>query len=100
MSNVSNSPDSPQDGDRPIYRYKRSLEGIVGHCYEDEAVTIVTSALGTAADEYLHAHGYLPGTIRLIQRFFEEPLRNQILCRRLHNTGSLLQRLATYIPSL
>jgi hypothetical protein len=32
---------------------------------------IVTSVLGQAADEYLHAHGYLPGTIRLIQNFFE-----------------------------
>jgi len=44
----------------------------VGHCYVYEAATIVTSALGSAADDYLHAHGYLPGTIRLIQRFFEE----------------------------
>ena len=40
--------------------------------YVDEPVTIVTSALGSAADEYLHAHGYLPGTICLIQKFFEE----------------------------
>lgn len=61
-----------QDSKQVIYRYKRSFEGIVGEHLVDEPSNIVTSALGHAADEYLHAHGYFPGTVRLIQNFFEE----------------------------
>jgi hypothetical protein len=44
----------------------------VGEYYAGELFNIVTSALGQSADEYLHTHGYLLGTIRLIQNFFEE----------------------------
>jgi hypothetical protein len=96
---VAYSLDAVQDDDRIVYRHKRSLEGIVGECYFDDQPTIVTSALGQAADEYLHAHGYQPGSIRLIQKFFEEAGTKDDFVSRMAQHGVPVAE-AVYLHSL
>jgi hypothetical protein len=59
----------------------------VGEYYAGEPSNIVTSALGQSADEYLHAHGYLPGTIRLIQNFFEEAVTKEDFVNTIVHNG-------------
>jgi len=62
-------------------------------------VTIVTSALGSTADDYLHAHGYLPGTIHLIQRFFEEAPTKPDFVQKIAQHGFPIAE-ANYLHSL
>lgn len=88
-----------QDNKKVVYRYKQSLEGIVGEYHADEPSTVVMSALGQAADEYLHAHGYLPGTIHLIQNFFEEAATKDCFVNKVARHGVPIAE-AAYLHSL
>jgi hypothetical protein len=53
-----------------IFRHIRQLSGIVGSESTPSTMTS-NSALGPAANLYLWAHGYQPGSIRLIQEKYE-----------------------------
>jgi hypothetical protein len=55
----------------PIYSYVRSLKGIIGYRTSPGAPA-VGSAMGAHADTYFLAHGYQLGTVRLIQKAYEE----------------------------
>jgi hypothetical protein len=59
----------------------------VGQYHADDPATIVTSALGAAADNYLYAHGYLPGTVRLIQQIFEAAPTKDAFVKNLAEQG-------------
>jgi len=97
---MSHSLDLPHDNSRKvIYRYKRSLEGIVGQYHTDDPTTTVASALGPAADNYLHAHGYLPGTVRLIQQMFEVASTKEAFVEALAQQGVPVAE-AIYLHSL
>lgn len=98
-ASVPHSLRTAQHDNRVIYRYQRSIQGIVGQYYTDEPSTIVTSALGQAADEYLHAHGYLPGTVRLIQNFFEVAMTKEDFVNMIAEQGVPVAE-AVYLHSL
>ena len=87
------------DNDGVIYRYKRTFHGIIGQHSVNEPSTVVTSALGRAADEYLHAHGYLSGTICLIQKYFEETLTKDDFVNTIAQNGIPVAE-AEYLHSL
>ena len=56
---------------RPIYSHIRDCTGIIGSSTSPSSST-TSSLMGTRADEYFSAHGYRPGTVRLIQKVYEE----------------------------
>jgi len=53
-----------------IFRYTRSLGGVIGHELTPSTMTI-NSAFSPATNTYLWTHGYQPGSIRLIQEMYE-----------------------------
>ena len=93
------SSDDAEENNVIIYQYKRTFEGIVGECNINEPATIVKSALGRDADRYLYAHGYLSGTIRLIQKYFEAALTRRDFVNTMAQHGIPVTE-AEYIYSL
>jgi hypothetical protein len=55
--------------------------------------------MGTRADEYFLAHGYSTGTVRLIQRVYEEADGVNVFVDRLSGQGVLITE-AWYIHTL
>jgi len=60
----------PEEQPQLTFRHTRVLTGIIGHETRPTARPS-TTVLGAAADEYLWAHGYEPGSVRVIQRLYE-----------------------------
>lgn len=78
LSAPQNGPSStvsalPDTNLQRVFRYVRRLSGIVGHELNPSTMT-ATSALNPAANRYLWAHGYQPGSIRLIQDMYERAM--------------------------
>jgi hypothetical protein len=70
----------------PVYSYVRNLKGIVGYTTSPGSSTR-DSAMGVYADDYFSAHGYLHGTVRLIQKAYEEAENIEDFVGRLSKEG-------------
>ena len=82
-----------------IFRHTRDLSGIVGS--EDTPSPKVNNPnLNAATNEYLWAHGYQGGTIRLIQQIYEGSETVVSFMERLTASGGISIAEAQYIHSL
>lgn len=69
-----------------VFRLVRDISGIIG--YETEPTRGPrTTVLGPAADQYFWAHGYLPGTVNLIQRSYARSTGREDFVEELKQSG-------------
>ena len=79
---------APQDtSHNRVFRYVRHLSGIVGFEYTPSTMTAAGSALSPAANHSLWAHGYQPGSIRLIQGMYKGAEDMSTFVNELANTS-------------
>jgi hypothetical protein len=82
-----------------VFRNVRSLSGVIGHETKPTSRSNTVSVLGAAADEYLWAHGYRPGSIRLIREVYEDSAGTNDFVDRLSAAGLAITE-ARYLFSL
>ena len=71
---------------QPVYSYIRNCTGIVGS-RTSPSPSAGFLLMGMRANEYFSAHGYLPGTVRLIQKLYEEANDMNTFVDRLSGEG-------------
>ena len=76
----------PRSPSEIIYSYVRNFKGIVGY-KTSPGSPARDSVMGTYANDYFAAHGYLPGTVELIQKVYERAGGADAFVERLSEEG-------------
>jgi nucleotide-binding universal stress UspA family protein len=77
----------PRPPTEPIYSYVRNFKGVIGYKTSPGSSSTKDSVMGAHADDYFSAHGYQPGTVRLIQKAYEEAEEAGVFVDRVSKEG-------------